>query len=351
MRRRLLTGLTLVLVAVLPAAGCAFDPSSVPVPGTTVSGDTYRVRIEFANALNLPARAKIMANGAQVGTVTGVSLRDAATAGGRGGYVVVDADISRSVRLPTTTRAELRQNTVLGDIHVALLTPTDGFGQLLADGGTIPLAQTKPPVQLEDTMAAIATFTQGGAVQQLQDTIDQINDVLPQQTSETARIGKTLAADAVDLAAHLDELDSLLDGVDNNPNVLHEIRPELFDLLQQVSVDQMDGIAPSIVGVTKIFGVLGPIGTSLTWLGPLLRNADGAVNAFLPLVASARPLDLSQPSNLRAVVELVRDKIIPLAQAPKMNITGVRTDAAAGMPATEQTDRIIQTLRMIGVVR
>ncbi|MFI5779112.1 MlaD family protein [Nocardia sp. NPDC051570] len=349
-RKRMIAGLAVALTAALPVAGCAFDPSSVPVPGAEVSGDTYNVRIQFANVLNLPARAKIMANGAQVGTVSGVSVMDSAKTGGRGGYVQVDARISRSVRLPVATLAELRQNTVLGDIHVALITPPNGFDKLLPAGGTIPLAQTKPPVQLEDSMAALATFTQGGAVQQVQDTINQINDVLPKDTAQTARIGKTMADDAVDLGNHLDALDSLLDGIDNNTNVLHGIRPVLADLLNQASVDQMNGIAPSVIGVTKIFKQLGPIGTSLAWLGPLLTNADSTVQAFLPLLASARPLDLSQPSNLQALVALIRDKIIPFAEhGPKVNITGVKTDAP--VPIQDQTDRILQTLRMIGVVR
>ncbi|MGX1778923.1 MlaD family protein [Nocardia brasiliensis] len=346
------TGVAAVLAVALPASGCAFDPSSVPVPGAEVSGATYQIRIQFENVLNLPARAKIMANGAQVGTVSGVSVVDSAKAGGRGGYVVVDARISKSVRLPEATRAELRQNTVLGDIHLALLTPTNGFDKLLPEGGTIGLAQTKPPVQLEDTMAALATFTQGGAVQQVQDTIKQLNDVLPKDTARTAQIGKTMADDAVDLGNHLDELDSLLDGIDNNSTVLHKIRPELAELLSQESVDQLTGIAPSIVGVTKIFKELGPIGTSLTWLAPLLNNADGTVQAFLPLLASARPLDLSQPSNLQALVSLLRDKVIPFVErGPKVNIVGVKTEGATVVSAQDQTDRIIQTLRMIGVVR
>ncbi|MBF6171773.1 MCE family protein [Nocardia blacklockiae] len=350
--RKRLVALALGLVAALPASGCAFDPSSVPVPGTSVAGPTYHVRIEFANALNLPARAKIMANGAQVGTVSGVSVVNSAQSGGRGGYVVVDADVSRSVRLPVATRAELRQNTVLGDIHVALITPTDGFATPLSDGATIPLAQTRPPVQLEDTMAAIATFTQGGAVSQLQDTIDKLNAVLPEDPARTAQISKTMAGDAVDLAAHLDSVDALLDGLGTNAQVLHDIRPELDNILSGRSVSEMNGIVASVVGVTKIFDLLGPVGTSLTWLGPVLQGADGAAQAFLPLLGSSRPLDLSRPSNLQALVSLLRDKVIPFFEhGPKVNVVGVDTGAAQAVSAQEQADRIVGTLRMIGAVR
>ncbi|MBB5915016.1 virulence factor Mce-like protein [Nocardia transvalensis] len=340
------------LAAALPVAGCAFDPSSVPVPGTTVSGPTYHLKIEFENVLNLPARAKIMANGAQVGTVSGVSVVSADRSGGRGGYVVVDADVSKSVKLPATTVAELRQNTVLGDIHVALTTPPDGFGTLLAEGSTIPLAQTKPPVQLEDTMAAVATFTQGGSVSKLQDIITKFNRVLPEDPARTAQISRTMGADAVDLAANLDSVDALLNGLGTNAEVLHDIRPELDNILSEKSVEEVNGIVASVVGVTKIFGVLGPVGTSLTWLGPVLQGADGAAQAFLPLLATSRPLDLSSPSNLQTLVSLLRDKVIPFVEhGPKVSITGVKTDAAANVPAQDQTDRIVETLRMIGAVR
>ncbi|MFF0501917.1 MlaD family protein [Nocardia aobensis] len=346
--RRFTLGSAIVVAAALSAAGCAFDPSWVPVPGTTVSGPTYHVRIEFSNVLNLPARAKIMANGAQVGTVSGVTV----VKPGAGGYVVVDADISKSVRLPATTVAELRQNTVLGDIHVALTTPPNGFGTLLHDGSTIAMAQTKPPVQLEDTMALVAAFTQGGAVTQLQDVIEQFNRTLPQDPAQTARISHTMATDATDLADNLDSVDALLNGLGTNAQVLHDIQPELDDILSRTSVDQMNGITDSIVGVTKIFGGLGPVGVSLTWLGPVLRDADGAARAFAPLLLSAGPVDLSRPSNLQAVVELLRDKVIPFVErGPKVNIVGVRSDASADVPPDQQTDRILATLRMIGVVR
>ncbi|MCX4092054.1 MlaD family protein [Nocardia sp. alder85J] len=348
--RRWVAATALGLVAVLPAAGCAFDPSSVPMPGTTVPGPTYRVHIRFSSALNLPAKAKIMANGAQVGTVSAVSV--VPPAAGAAGYVVVAADISKSVRLPVNTVAELRQDTVLGDIHVALTTPTDGFGALLADGGTIPLEHTKPPVQLEDTMAAVATFTQGGAVSQLQDIIGKLNAVLPRDPADTARISRTLGGDAVDLAAHLDQVDALLNGIASNAEVLHDIRPQLDDILSQRSVDELNGIAASVVGVAGIFGALGPVGASLAWLGPLLGSADGAVQAFVPLVAGARPLDLSRPSNLQALLELLRDRVIPFVEhGPKVNVTGIRTDDAAAVSTQDQTDGMVATLRMIGVVR
>ncbi|WP_084479063.1 MlaD family protein [Nocardia jejuensis] len=329
--------------------GCAFDPSSVPVPGTTVSGPTYRVHIEFGNVLNLPARAKVIANGAQVGTVLGVRVVDSAHSNGRGGFVVVDAEISTRVQLPTTTVAELRQNTVLGDIHLALTTPPDGFSSLLKDGGTIPQERTRPPVQLEDTMAALAAFTQGGAVNQLQDIIERFNAVLPQDPNETKRIAQNAAGNAIDLAANLDSVDSLLNGLGVNAQVLHDRVDYLDHELSQESVDTLVGVTNSIRGVAQIFTVLGQLGTSLAWLGPVASSGDAAVQAFAPLAVSGRPLDLSVPSNLTLLVSLLRDKLIPFVeQGPKVNITGVHTDSVS---RDDQVTNILAGLRMIGAVR
>lgn len=342
----------LTLAAGLAVGGCAFDPSSVPVPGSTVSGPTYRVRIEFANVLNLPNKAKVIANGAQVGTVDKVTVVPTADApAGRGGYVVVDADISKSVQLPTTTIAELRQNTVLGDIHIALTTPPDGFGNLLGPDGTIAVERSKPPVQLEDTMAAMAFFVQGGAIGQLQDIIARFNSVLPQDPKETARIAAVMGADATDLAAHLDEVDKLLNGLGTNAEVLHNVRPELDNILSEDSVRQVTDTVDSFNGVAGIFGVLGPVGRSLSWLAPLLQANDAAVQAFVPMLTGG-PLDLRSPSNLAMFVALLRDKVIPFVErGPKVNVTGVTVAGQPPMSDQDQADRIIQTLRMIGAVR
>ncbi|GAB0107735.1 hypothetical protein JMUB6875_67340 [Nocardia sp. JMUB6875] len=342
---------TAVLTAGLLAGvgGCAFDPSSVPVPGTTISGPTYRIHIEFGNVLNLPAKAKVIANGAQVGSVAGVRVVDSAHAGGRGGYVVVDADISTKAQLPTTTVAELRQNTVLGDIHLALTTPPNGFGSLLRDGGTITQDHTKPPVQLEDTMAALAAFTQGGAINQLQDIITRFNNVLPADPNETKRIAQNAAGNATDLAAHLDEVDKLLNGLGTNAQVLQDNVDHLDHQLTQESVDTMTGVATSIAGVAQIFTVLGGLGQSLAWLAPLTSALDPVTRAFAPLALSSRPLDLSVPSNLSLLTSLLRDKLIPFVeQGPKVNVTGVKVDSAS---KDDQITGILSALRMIGAVR
>ncbi|MGA6208459.1 MlaD family protein [Nocardia testacea] len=334
------------LAAALGVSGCAFDPSDIPVPGATVAGDSYRLRIEFTNVLNLPARAKVIANGAQVGTVDKVEVIPGDAAGP--GYVAVDIEVEDSVELPATTMAELRQNTVLGDIHIALTTPPDGYDTLLRPGDTISRDHTRPPVQLEDTMAAIAFFVNSGSVGQLQDIVNRVNSVLPRDPAETKRIAQVLATDAVDLAAHLDQVDLLLHGVASNAEVMHGIQDELDNILRPESVQQMSAATESIAGVTEIFGGLGPVGGSLTWLAPIAQSGGAAATALIPLVTGG-PLNLRQPSNLNLLVALLRDRVVPFVEnGPQVNLRSVRT---GDMSTDDQVNRIIETLRMIGAVR
>ncbi|MFE6862912.1 MlaD family protein [Nocardia sp. NPDC057668] len=333
--------------------GCAFDPAAVPIPGTEVSGPAYEIGIEFSNALNLPMRAKIFANGVRIGTVEDVTVHESAEPGGHGGYVVVRASISESVRLPVTTTADLRQDTVLGDIHLALTTPPDGFGELLGAGGTIPLRQTRPPIQIEDTLAGMATFVQGGAINRMQEIVNRFNAVLPEDPAQTARIAQVVGGDAIDLAANLAQVESLLNGLGGTAASVRANGDELAELLTDDGVRQVSDSVTSIVGVVGVLGALGEVAHSLAWLAPLAQSGDAAAAAFVPLALTGRPLDLNAPSNLNALVALIRDKIIPWVEhGPKANIIAARITGAGETPGTdEQIEHMLDALRMIGAVR
>ncbi|MBJ8344435.1 MlaD family protein [Antrihabitans sp. YC2-6] len=351
--RRLATVVALLLAAAVTLNGCAFDPSSVPLPGTTVSGETYRVRIEFENALNLPARAKVASNGIRVGTLRAVTLVDPTEA--HDGYVVADVDIAKSVKLPSATTAELRQATVLGDIYIALITPSNGFDDPIPDGGTITRKQTKPALQIEDTMAGIATFVQGGAIHEMQDIITRMNSVLPADPKETARIFQVVGADVEDVSVHLDQADAFLDGMQATTGVVMEDSTILAELLTEAGVTQATDAMTSLIGLLGLYDGFAAITRSLAWVSPLAAAGNAAAKAFMPLAFTARPLDLQAPSNLNKLVALIREKVIPFADhGPKVNIVGVHIEgspAVAGLSNEGQVDRIIDTLRMIGAVR
>ncbi|WP_324189364.1 MlaD family protein [Nocardia otitidiscaviarum] len=347
-RRHAVAVMACAVVAALSGA-CGFDPAAVPVPGASVAGPTYEIRIEFANALNLPAQAKVIANGAKVGSLRSVAVVDSSAAGP--GRIDAVVEISSAVRLPVRTTAQLRQNTLLGDVYIGLTTPPGETGPTIPPGGTIPLERTQPALQVEDLLAALSAFVGGGAPQRIQDIIDQANAVLPAAPEETARIADRLGTDVRDIADNLDAVDRFLDGFERNLEAVLANPRELGTLLSERGSRELPADVQSLVYTLGILSSLGVIGQSLQWTAPLLRAGDAAAKAFVPLLLGGNPLDLSAPSNLNRLVALLREKIIPFVErGPKVNVTGIQVEGAA-LPAEERIDGIVRALRMIGMVR
>ncbi|MEU8899279.1 MlaD family protein [Nocardia sp. NPDC048505] len=350
MKRFARAGLALAATAALLLPGCGFDPAQVPVPGATVSGPTYQVRIELANALNLPSQAKVVANGAQVGSLREVRVLDPTPQ--RPGRVEAVVEISAAVRLPVHTTVRLRQNTVLGDVFIGLSTPAAGFDELIPPGGTIPLDRTEPALQIEDLLAGMSTFVGGGAVQQVQDMIVRLNRVLPDRPADTARIFDVLGRDVTDVAGNLGSVDRFLDAIERDLDAVLGNPRELSELLSARGAVEIPAGAKSLVLTLGVIGALGIIGHAVEWLGPLLSAGEAAAKALVPLLFTNRPLDLTAPSNLNRLVALLRDTLIPFVQhGPKVTIGRVDFDGAPPVATDEQVTAIINALKMIGVVR
>ncbi|WP_309234923.1 MlaD family protein [Nocardia sp. XZ_19_385] len=341
--RRPRRGIAALAAVAATISACTLDPAKMPVPGAAVAGPTYSVHIQFTNALNLPAQAKVVANGAKVGSLRSVTIVDpSATAPG---YVEAIVDISTAVRLPASTTAQLRQSTVLGDIYIGLSTPEPG--PPLADGGAIGLEQTKPPLQIEDLLLGLSSFVGGGSLQQIQRIIDQANAALPEEPADTARIFDTLGRDVQDVSLNLDAVDRLLDGLRANLSAVTDNRAALDALLSPRGATEIPASANSIAQTLGIVGQLSLIANALVWLGPLLQAGDSAAKALVPLLFAANPLDLAAPSNLNRLVALLHDKVIPFAERPAIDITSVTVESSR----TEQTEDMVRALRVIGLVR
>ncbi|WP_433560313.1 MlaD family protein [Nocardia sp. CA-151230] len=346
-------------LTVASAAGCGFQPADLPVPGAGVGGPTYTLRIEFANVLNLPQGAKVIADGVRVGQLTRVTLVDPVAAAGdrpaRRGYAIADIAIRTSVRMPVGTTAELRQDTPLGDVHIALTEPSTPAGGELAAGATIPLADTTQSASIEDILAGLSTFVGSGAVSDLQSIVRQANAILPRDPADTARIAGILGSDLSDLGDHLGSIDAVLDGLQATvDDGLQKNAPVFDDLLTPYGVQHTTDAVNAEIGVIFVLTSLDPLAPAAKWLAPLLQSLDGSVRAVVPVLFGAHPLDTDSPSNLKRLVDLIQNRIIPFVdRGPKVDLVQVGVDPGAGaaMSPDEQTSRILDTLRMIGVVR
>ncbi|MEU2042245.1 MlaD family protein [Nocardia niwae] len=347
-------------IVLLATTGCGFRPGDVPVPGTGVSGPTYQLRIEFADVLNLPQGAKVIAGGVRVGQLIKVTLVDPVAATpdrpAHRGYVVADLALRSSVRLRVGTTAELRQETPLGDVHISLTEPDIETGGELEPGATIRLANTTQSPPIEDILAGLSTFIGSGAVADIQSIVRDMNGVLPADPRDTARVAGLLGSDLLDLGDHLESVDAVLDGLRATveEGLGHNLST-VGELLNPYGVRQTSESINAQIGVIFVLTALGPLAPSAQWLGPLLQSLDGTMRAVVPMLFGGRPLDTESPSNLKRLVDLLHNKIIPFAEhGPKVNLVDVSiapASAATALSPDEQSGRIVDTLRMIGAVR
>lgn len=332
-----------VLCAVL-GTGCSRIPS---LPGLASSAGTYPLHIQFADVLNLPSGAPVLADGVHVGRLTGLHLDDA-------GFVVVDVEIDEEVRLPTDTTATLRQPAPLADVHIALLSENTSSTTALPPGSVIPLDRTVPAAQIEDTLAGLATATGNGTFSNFLTTVREVNRAFPDDPAHTAHVFDTIGRNLEDLAAHQDAVDTFLTGIDATARSVVEEDDTLSDLLSDHGVQHTTDAMSSVVGILFILTDLGQIAPPAQWLAPLLGSMDEVVGVTLPALFGSSPVDTGDPAVMSRFLDVVNNDLVPFATSgAKVDVTRITLEgpASATFNSDQQAQEIIRALRMVGLVQ
>lgn len=269
------------LVALVVLCGCSFDPSDHALPGAGVRGPTYRLNLEFESLLSLPAGADVRSGGISVGTLRSISLEPHSA--------VAHIDVSDSVTVPAGTRAELRQTTVMGDIYIALLPPADGTAAALRDGDTIPLRDTDPGPQIEAMLERIAMFVNGGSMTRLQDSLERLNSVLPDDPAETRELSASMSTNLSDAAANIDQIDRVVLATDDLSQRLLDARDEVGFLFSDTARRRLDQVPFFMDAVLNIVIDVNIMVTGLEWLIPRLPHINENLETLVPLLREPSP--------------------------------------------------------------
>lgn len=211
-RRTLRTAAAVTAATML--SGCAMGLESLPLPARQTSGETFVLNAVFDNALNLPDKAKVKLNGADIGEVTDIRAEDF------NAYVTMR--IKSDVPVFVGSKAELRSATPLGDVFVAIQPDlTQGReARQLRDGDTIGLESTEAASTVEEVLTSASLLVNGGTVRRLvtvlngtgaavggkgakiADLLRQSNDLLAKLNGRSEQIRAALDNTA-DLAATL----------------------------------------------------------------------------------------------------------------------------------------------------
>lgn len=184
---------------------------------TPFSNDsTYCVK--FKDISGLSASSPILANGYQVGVVTGISY-DYATNGG----AVVRFDVDKALSIPRGSTAEIesdmmgnvKMNLILGDNAAVFLQPGDTITGSVNGGAMGKLAEMVPAVErmlpkLDSIMASLNTLLADPAIVQ---SLHNVRDVTSGLTTSTQQLNQLLAGLNRQMPAMMTKADGTLDNV------------------------------------------------------------------------------------------------------------------------------------------
>lgn len=247
-RAAVAVALTLLLTA------CA-GANDLPLPGgADIAGKAITVRAEFADVLDLVPRSAVKIDDVTVGEVTAIELD--------GWTARVTMRIPQSAGLPDDTRAELKQSSLLGEKYIALERPESGGTGRLGDGDLIPLARTNRNPEVEEVLAALSMFLNGGGVGQLKIIETELNDAMRGNHEDIKSLITQLDTFVGGLDEQKAEIIRAIEGIDRLSARLAERDDQLAAVLREtpkglaVLADQRAQLTQMLTALSRL-GVVG----------------------------------------------------------------------------------------------
>ncbi|MCA0146048.1 MCE family protein [Blastococcus sp. LR1] len=242
--------LTALFAGLLLLTGCGFRGAySFSLPGGADLGEeSYRVKIEFLDVLDLVPQSGVRVADVAVGRVEDIELADDWTA-------VVTVAVNGDVELPANAVAAIQQSSLLGEKYVELAAPggdLEAQGQL-EDGDRITLDRTNRNVEVEELLGALSLVLNGGGLAQLQtinrelgdalegreaaikETLGQLDTFIGGLDEQKAEINRALDnanALAATLAERTETIETALDTIGPGLDVINEQRDLLVSMLE-----------------------------------------------------------------------------------------------------------------------
>lgn len=247
----------------------------------------YPVAAVFDDVTGLLPGDPVTLAGITVGKVNGARVER--------GYAVVDLSIDEEVKLPKTTRVEVRYRNLIG-LRVVNLDPQDGRPPYLREGERIPLSQTQGPLDLDEVFNNLKPLLTG------------IN------ASDINTISKALV---VSFANHKDDIDAVLSDTATFFGALSSTGDRLGSLIDNVATvataaaDEREQLGRLLSALATVSGTLAGNDDEL---GRILTNLDRVTGDLGKLVKDNRASLEQDIDDLAEVLRLVMDHQTDLVQ-------------------------------------
>ncbi|TSD95090.1 MCE family protein [Skermania sp. ID1734] len=271
----------LIIFAVLTIFATALLAFSI---ANTMGGGGGTFKARFSDATLLNAGDDVRIAGVRVGTVKSVDLVDHRIA--EVTFTVTDRDW-----LPASTIAAIKFRNLVGQRYMELDQGTGQQGYKINDGGTIPLAQTKPPVNLTTLFNGFRplfhTLT-ADDVNKLSFEIIQVfqgeGGTITDLVHDTASLTNTVADKDRVIGELVDSLNTVLDTVNKRDDNLNDLIIKTQQLVTGLA-NSKDTVGASVQSLGDLTVAANDV---LVPTRPSLQGAIAGLNEVAGEVSSRR---------------------------------------------------------------
>jgi phospholipid/cholesterol/gamma-HCH transport system substrate-binding protein len=259
-------------------------------------GKQVGYRAEFTDVAGLVAGDEVRIAGVRVGQVTGIELGKKT----EDPTAVVELEVSADVPVPTAVQATIRYRNLVGQRYIALTDADGSAGRTLKSGDTIPLAQTRPALDLTTLFGGFRPLLQAlspADMNRLSFEIIQVfqgeGGTMESLLSHVASLSDSLADKDAVIGSMIDNLTKVMSTVANRDQQLSDLvvslqqfvtglagdRQAIFDSLQTI-----DTLAQTTTGFLE--DARPPLKADIEALGDLsgnLADSKDVVEHFLQL--------------------------------------------------------------------
>jgi phospholipid/cholesterol/gamma-HCH transport system substrate-binding protein len=245
-------------------------------------GDQVVYRAEFTDVAGLVEGDEVRIAGVRVGQVTAIGLADQTDRP----VASVELEVSSDVPLPAGVEATIRYRNLVGQRYVALTDADGSAGEMLEEGGLIPLAQTTPALDLTTLFGGFRPLLQalspadmnrlsyeiiqvfqgeGGTVQSLLAHVASLSDSLADKDAVIGSMIDNLTTVMSTVADRDQQLSNLVVSLQQFVTGLAGDREAIFDSLQ--TIDTLAGTTTDFLADARA-----PLAADIRALGDLSTN-------------------------------------------------------------------------------
>jgi len=331
-----LAGLAIVYVSYTANGGVPFAPH-------------YDVFVELPNAQRLQPGNDVRIGGIRVGQVQSVFAVPSRRAGASP-FARIELALSPSAGpIPANSHVQEQPASILGASYLQLILGTSK--RRIASGGTLPISQSTPTVQLPDLLdvfdqatahsiqSSLGNLADGlaGRGAEFNGTLQSVSELLPPLT----RVLNAIASPTADLSR-------LISGLDATTGALSPVAGELGSLVTNAAIT----LGSLSAARTQLAATIDELpGTEQTTTGALIR-LNPALSGLAQLARELQPGAQLIPTALPALDRALEAGITPLRRlspfAGDLRTTLVALDSLSRDPAADGSLRLLdQTVKAL----